>query len=47
MKILFIGDIVGPPGKRAITEFLEDYDKSADFIVVNGENAAGGKGLTF
>ncbi len=47
MKILFIGDIVGNPGKNATVEFLENYDKSADFIVVNGENMADGKGLKF
>ena len=51
MKILFIGDIVGNPGRRAVTEFLKELNKASenpyDFIVVNGENAAGGKGLTF
>ncbi len=51
MKILFIGDIVGNPGRRAVTEFLKELHKTSansyDFIVANGENAAGGKGLTF
>ena len=51
MKILFIGDIVGNPGRKAVTEFLKELRKtntnSYDFIVANGENAAGGKGLTF
>ncbi len=51
MKILFIGDIVGNPGRRVVTEFLKELHKpsaeSYDFIVANGENAAGGKGLTF
>src|SRR3990172_438123 len=48
MKILFIGDIVGKAGRRAIEELLEkvisDYD--ADFTIANGENAAGGMGIT-
>jgi metallophosphoesterase (TIGR00282 family) len=51
MRILFIGDIVGNPGRRVVTEFLKELHKpsaeSYDFIVANGENAAGGKGLTF
>ena len=51
MKILFIGDIVGNPGRQAATEFLKALHKTTtypyDFIIANGENAAGGKGLTF
>ena len=47
MKILFIGDIVGNPGRMATTKFLEVHSGKYDFIVANGENAAGGKGLTF
>ena len=47
MKILFIGDIVGNPGRAATTKFLEAHRDRYDFIVANGENAAGGKGLTF
>ncbi len=56
MKILFIGDIVGNPGRRAVTEYLKGISKSSeeayaknsyDFIIANAENAAGGKGLTF
>ena len=47
MKILFIGDIVGNPGRAATMEFLEAHREKYDFIVANGENAAGGKGLTF
>ncbi len=51
MKILFIGDIVGNPGRRAATEFLKELNKTStdsyDFIIANGENAAGGRGLTF
>ena len=47
MKILFIGDIVGNPGRTATARFLKEHQHKYDFIVVNGENAAGGKGLTF
>lgn len=51
MNILFIGDIVGNPGRRAVTEYLKEIQKSTsisyDFIIANGENSAGGKGLTF
>ena len=47
MKILFIGDIVGNPGRMVTTQFLNKHRHEYDFIVANGENAAGGKGLTF
>ena len=47
MKILFIGDIVGRPGRVVTIKFLEEHRHEYDFIVVNGENAAGGKGITF
>jgi metallophosphoesterase (TIGR00282 family) len=48
VKVLFIGDVVGQPGRRALTALLpklrEDY--GIDVIIANGENAAGGRGLT-
>ena len=48
VKILFLGDVVGEPGRRAVIEQMpvlkKEYD--LDFIVVNGENAAGGRGIT-
>jgi 2',3'-cyclic-nucleotide 2'-phosphodiesterase len=48
LGFLFIGDIVGHPGRRALRRFLprlrEKY--SPDFVVANGENAAGGVGIT-
>jgi metallophosphoesterase (TIGR00282 family) len=48
MKILFIGDIVGHPGRRIVKEALprlvEEY--SPDLILANAENAAGGFGIT-
>jgi metallophosphoesterase (TIGR00282 family) len=47
-RLLFIGDIVGEPGRRALVDGLpalhEQY--SPDFVVVNGENVAGGLGIT-
>lgn len=48
MNILFIGDIVGEPGRRAIKELLPKITKREDvgFVVANGENAAGGSGIT-
>ncbi len=48
LKILFIGDIVGRPGRRAIRELLPVTlnELNPDFIVANGENAAGGLGIT-
>lgn len=49
MKILFIGDIVGSPGRKAVSillPILSDEYGPFDFVIVNGENAAGGKGLT-
>lgn len=47
MKILFIGDIVGRPGRAAVKACLPDYIQAADLVVANAENAAGGNGLTF
>jgi metallophosphoesterase (TIGR00282 family) len=48
MKVLFIGDIVGEPGRRAIKDLVPKIVKKEkiDFIVANGENAAGGSGIT-
>ncbi len=48
MRVLFIGDVVGKPGLRILSELVPDYKKENkyDFIFVNGENAAGGFGLT-
>ncbi len=48
MKVIFLGDIVGEPGRRAVKELLPSLIKkySCDFVVANGENAAGGFGLT-
>jgi 2',3'-cyclic-nucleotide 2'-phosphodiesterase len=48
MKILFIADIVGRPGRRALqgllNKIIEDY--GIGFTIANGENTAGGMGIT-
>ena len=48
MNILFIGDVVGRPGRNFLAENLSQITKeySVDFIIVNGENCAGGVGIT-
>lgn len=48
MKLLFIGDIVGQPGRRAVKELLPKLRErhGLDFVVANGENSAGGSGIT-
>lgn len=48
MKILFIGDIVGEPGRRAVRELLPRLRRlhSPDLVIANGENSAGGSGIT-
>ena len=49
MKILMIGDIIGENGLDKVKQILPKLkaEKNIDFVVVNGENAAGGMGLTF
>jgi metallophosphoesterase (TIGR00282 family) len=48
MKILFIGDIVGSPGRNAVRGLLPRIKEreKIDFVIANAENAAGGSGLT-
>lgn len=48
MKVLFIGDVVGEPGRDAVREVLPDLLRSEhyDFVIANGENTAGGIGIT-
>ena len=48
MKILFIGDIIGKPGRRAIRELLPGLvaSRSVDLVIANCENAAAGFGIT-
>ncbi len=48
IRILFLGDVVGEPGRKAVIARLPTLkqEENLDFIVVNGENAAGGRGIT-
>jgi len=48
VKILAVGDIVGKPGRRALKMLLPEIiaEEKPDFIIVNGENSAGGMGIT-
>jgi 2',3'-cyclic-nucleotide 2'-phosphodiesterase len=48
MRLLFLGDVVGRPGRVAVTEKLPELRTrwSLDCVVINGENAAGGFGIT-
>jgi len=48
MKILFIGDVVGKPGRQALALFLRKVQEAhdIDLTIANGENAAGGFGIT-
>jgi metallophosphoesterase (TIGR00282 family) len=48
MKILFIGDVVGEPGRRAIKELVPRLrqERDIEFVIANGENVAGGSGIT-
>ena len=48
MKLLFIGDIVGSPGRKALAELLPGLQAQhgLDVVVANGENSAGGNGIT-
>ena len=48
MNILFVADVFGAPGRRAIESRLPSLrqELEADFCIVNGENAASGRGIT-
>jgi len=48
VKILFIGDIVGEPGRKAVKGLVQAFRvrHSIDVVVANGENSAGGAGIT-
>lgn len=48
LTILFLGDIVGEPGRSAVIARLPEWkaEHALDFVVVNGENAAGGRGIS-
>jgi metallophosphoesterase (TIGR00282 family) len=48
MRILFIGDVVGKPGRRAVATLVPRLrkERDIDFVIANGENSAHGAGLT-
>ncbi|HUB87585.1 MAG TPA: TIGR00282 family metallophosphoesterase [Verrucomicrobiae bacterium] len=48
MRLLFIGDIVGQPGRNAVKTLLPKLREqhALDFVIANGENSAGGSGIT-
>lgn len=48
MKILVVGDVCGRPGRAAFAKYAVQLkrEKQIDLIIVNGENSAGGKGIT-
>jgi metallophosphoesterase (TIGR00282 family) len=48
VKVLFIGDVVGGPGRRGLRDAMPGLRErhSPDLVVVNGENSAGGMGIT-
>jgi metallophosphoesterase (TIGR00282 family) len=48
MRVLFIGDIVGSPGRRIVEQRLADIvaQQRIDLVIANGENAASGFGIT-
>lgn len=48
MRILFLGDIVGRPGRRGVAQWLPAWRQlyAPDIVIANGENAAGGMGIT-
>jgi metallophosphoesterase (TIGR00282 family) len=47
LRLIFLGDVVGRPGRRAVAAFLRGLPTSErpDFVIANGENASGGKGI--
>ncbi|MGH9468143.1 MAG: TIGR00282 family metallophosphoesterase [Terriglobales bacterium] len=48
MRLLFIGDIYGQPGRRVVRDYLADLaaQRGVDVVIANGENTAGGFGIT-
>ncbi len=48
MRVLFVGDIVGEPGRKAVAQLVPRLRRSEqiDCVIANGENAAGGSGIT-
>ena len=48
MKLLMIGDVVGKPGRQAVSALLPALKEelAIDFVIANGENSAAGRGIT-
>ena len=48
MRILMLGDVIGKPGRRAVRTLLPEIKREhrIELVIANGENAAGGLGLT-
>ncbi len=48
MRILIVGDAVGRPGRRAFAKYTAELkrEREIDLVIVNGENSAGGRGIT-
>src|SRR5260370_3177256 len=48
MRVLFIGDIVGSPGRQIVQDRLADIvsQRQIDLVIANGENSASGFGIT-
>jgi hypothetical protein len=48
LRLLFLGDIIGEPGRKAVIEMLPALKSSwgLDFVIANGENVAAGRGIT-
>jgi 2',3'-cyclic-nucleotide 2'-phosphodiesterase len=46
MKLLFLGDVMGRSGREAACAYVKTQRQAVDFIIVNGENSAGGFGIT-
>ncbi len=48
IRILFLGDVVGEPGRKALAKRLKSLqdELAVDFTIINGENAAGGRGIS-
>jgi len=48
IKLLFLGDVIGEPGRKAVIETVPvlKKERGIDFVIVNGENSAAGRGIT-
>ena len=48
MRLLFVGDVIGKPGRQALKRLLPKLvdERRTDYVIVNVENLAGGFGVT-